>query len=134
MRREDIKSISIKDIRKFTGLVQADFCEYYEIPLSTLKKWEADPASKNYHECPIYVKNMLYRVVMMDFGERRKTMLTFDEQMKIASVRSEQAKYKNKMSFDEATAMQKAHMKEIQMDPLTLDEINQYIKEARDAV
>ena len=60
--------MKIKEIRKMTSLSQADFGKYYNIPLSTIKKWESTPDNQNYRECPIYVNQLLERVVKADFG------------------------------------------------------------------
>ncbi len=32
--------MTIKEIRKITGLTQRRFCEKYHVPLSTLRQWE----------------------------------------------------------------------------------------------
>lgn len=61
--------MNIREIRMLTGLSQAKFCKMYGIPLDTLKKWETGRESKNHRECPEYVKNMLLRLVEMDFEE-----------------------------------------------------------------
>ena len=59
-------------------------------------------------------------------------MLSFEEREKIAEIQSEQAKYKNMSSFDSLTEEQYKYNKENGIPPLTLDMINQYIKEVRD--
>ena len=59
--------MTIKEIRSLTGLSQADFGNYYNIPLPTIKKWETDPDKQNYRECPVYVNQLLERAVRMDF-------------------------------------------------------------------
>ena len=53
----------VKDIRKLTGLSQAEFCKRYKIPLDTLKKWECSPSSKNHRNCPDYFEALLERAV-----------------------------------------------------------------------
>lgn len=60
-------SMDIKEIRKKTGLSQAKFGEYYNIPLSTIKKWETAPGNQNYRECPVYLSQLLERAVEIDF-------------------------------------------------------------------
>ena len=60
--------MKIKEIRKLSGLSQTAFGKYYNIPVSTIKKWEADPSNQNYRECPVYVNQLLERVVKTDFG------------------------------------------------------------------
>ena len=59
--------MTIKEIRRLTGLSQADFGRQYNIPLSTIKKWEADPNNQNYRECPIYVNQLLEKAIRIDF-------------------------------------------------------------------
>ena len=59
--------MTIKEIRKITGLSQADFGEYYNIPLPTIKKWESTPDNQNHRNCPPYVNQLLERVVKIDF-------------------------------------------------------------------
>ena len=59
--------MNIKEIRQITGLSQKAFCELYDIPLSTLKNWEASPGKKNHRECPIYVVKLLEKAVKYDF-------------------------------------------------------------------
>lgn len=60
--------MTIKEIRRLTGMSQVDFGKQYNIPLSTLKKWEADPNKQNYRECPIYVKQLLEKVIRTEFN------------------------------------------------------------------
>lgn len=60
--------MTIKEIREITGFSQTEFGKYYNIPVSTIKKWESSPDSQNYRECPIYVNQLLERVVKIDFG------------------------------------------------------------------
>lgn len=57
------QSLSIKEIRKISGLSQSDFANKYEIPLTTLKKWEAPEDSSNHREPPTYLKILLEKVV-----------------------------------------------------------------------
>ncbi len=59
--------MTIKEIRNLTGLSQANFGEYYNIPLPTIKKWESTLDSQNHRNCPPYVKQLLERVVKIDF-------------------------------------------------------------------
>lgn len=60
--------MTIKEIRKMSGLTQSLFSQKYNIPLPTLKKWELKEDSPNYRECPVYVKLLLERVVKEDFA------------------------------------------------------------------
>lgn len=66
--------MTIKEIRGLTGLSQQDFGRYYNIPLPTIKKWESKPDNQNHRDCPVYVNQLLERVVKIDFsrGEDKK--------------------------------------------------------------
>ena len=64
--------MTIREIRKLTGLSQADFGKQYNIPLPTIKKWESDINSQNHRECPIYVKSLLEKVVRIDYSDVRE--------------------------------------------------------------
>ncbi len=61
--------MTIKEIRALTGLSQVDFGEHYNIPLPTIKKWESSPDNQNHRNCPLYVNQLLERVVRLDFNE-----------------------------------------------------------------
>lgn len=61
--------MTIKEIRNLTGLSQADFGELYNIPLPTIKKWELSPNNQNHRKCPLYVNQLLERVVKIDFSK-----------------------------------------------------------------
>ena len=61
-------ALTIKEIRKMTGLSQADFGKYYNIPLPTIKKWDTNPDNQNYRECPVYVNQLLEKAVRIDFS------------------------------------------------------------------
>ena len=58
--------MTIKSIRKYTGLTQKDFAAQYHIPLQTLKQWEADPESSSFRRPPDYVVYMLGRLTGAD--------------------------------------------------------------------
>lgn len=60
--------MQIKEIREMTGLTQYEFGRLYGIPISTLKKWEADRDSSNYRRCPEYVEMLLKKAVETDFS------------------------------------------------------------------
>lgn len=62
--------MTIKEIRKISGLSQIEFGKKYNIPVQTIKKWEANPNSSNHRNCPTYVKSLLKRVVMLDFENK----------------------------------------------------------------
>ena len=59
--------VTIREIRKITGLSQSDFGKLYNIPLPTIKKWESDSNNQNHRECPVYVKELLERAVKNDY-------------------------------------------------------------------
>ncbi len=59
--------MTIKEIRKISGLSQIAFGQKYNIPVQTIKKWEAEIDNPNHRTCPMYVNQLLERVVKMDF-------------------------------------------------------------------
>jgi Fic family protein len=59
--------MTIKGIRKYTGLTQKDFAAQYHIPLQTLKQWESEPGSSSYRRPPDYVIYMLGRLTGAEF-------------------------------------------------------------------
>ena len=55
--------MTIKEIRKHTGLSQVKFAEYYNIPRRTIEAWESgnrEPAD--------YLVSLLWRAVKEDFN------------------------------------------------------------------
>lgn len=62
--------MTIKEIRCLTGLSQIEFGKLYNIPLSTIKKWEADQSNQNYRKCPEYVSQLLEKAVLIDFATK----------------------------------------------------------------
>ena len=58
--------MTIKEIRNLSGLSQAAFSAKYNIPIATIKKWEAPRDNPNYRECPSYVNQLLERAVRYD--------------------------------------------------------------------
>ena len=64
--------MTIKEIRQFTGLSQRAFAKKYNIPITSLQNWEANTDSINHRECPVYVRELLERVVKMDYGHSAK--------------------------------------------------------------
>lgn len=54
--------MSVKEIRKKTGLSQREFAEKYQIPLQTLKQWESDEGSSSHRKPPEYVELLLSEV------------------------------------------------------------------------
>lgn len=55
--------MTIKEIRNYTGLTQEAFCKLYNIPRSTLEKWESGSRKP-----PEYLINLLQRAVLEDFS------------------------------------------------------------------
>lgn len=53
--------MEIKELRDKTGLSQAKFGKFYNIPLRTVQSWELKE-----RECPGYVLQLLERAVMED--------------------------------------------------------------------
>lgn len=68
-----MRDMTIKEIRALTGLSQAEFGRYYNIPLPTIKKWESEPDKQNHRECPVYVKELLERAARSDFTVEKET-------------------------------------------------------------
>ena len=66
--------MSIREIRKKTGLTQRAFAMSYRIPLQTLKQWESDSLSTSFRKPPAYVEYMLGRLVGYEFGQERHTV------------------------------------------------------------
>ena len=54
--------MSVKEIRKKTGLSQREFAEKYRIPLQTLKQWESSKGSSSHRKPPEYVEFLLSEV------------------------------------------------------------------------
>ena len=52
--------MSVKEIRKKTGLSQREFAEKYQIPLQTLKQWESDEGSSSHRKPPEYVLSLIH--------------------------------------------------------------------------
>ena len=55
--------LTVKDIRKLSGLTQLQFSEKYRIPLQTLKQWESSEGSSSHRQCPPYVCLLLQESV-----------------------------------------------------------------------
>lgn len=60
-------NMEIKEIRTMSGLSQRQFAEKYHIPFGTYQKWEVPVENMNHRDCPLYVKELLERVVREDF-------------------------------------------------------------------
>lgn len=55
--------MDVKEIRAMTGLSKDAFAKKYNIPVDTIKGWEAECDSKRYRKCPEYVKSLLESAV-----------------------------------------------------------------------
>ena len=58
--------MEIKELRNKTGLSQAKFGKFYNIPLRTVQSWELKE-----RECPGYVLQLLERAVLDDLANGR---------------------------------------------------------------
>ena len=54
-------SMDIKEIRQRTGLSQAKFGEYFEVPVRTIQKWE-----RNGSVPPEYIPKMMERILDLE--------------------------------------------------------------------
>lgn len=52
------KKMTIKEIRKYTGLTQKEFAEKYKIPKRTIENWETEK-----RKCPEYTIELLAKAV-----------------------------------------------------------------------
>ena len=59
--------MTIKQLRLKTGLSQAKFGMKYNIPLNTIKNWECNEDKPNHRDCPIYVLELLERMIAEDY-------------------------------------------------------------------
>lgn len=59
--------MTVKEIRKITGLSQAGFAEKYGIPKRTIESWES-PSVAPSRKPPEYLVKLLERVVKEDYG------------------------------------------------------------------
>lgn len=51
--------MTIKELRKMTGLTQEKFGEYFGIPRRTIQNWETDGESDNGRKCPAYLLDLM---------------------------------------------------------------------------
>lgn len=63
--------MTIKQIRAYSGLTQEAFSKKYNIPVSTIKGWEAPEENQRHRDCPDYVVNMLERLVVIDYQKTK---------------------------------------------------------------
>ena len=79
-------SIAVKELRESTGLTQKEFAATYDIPLSTLRKWEQGEASP----AP-YVLTLLARTLpdtnlsLKKVKTKNGTIFYYDEKQKMVS-------------------------------------------------
>lgn len=79
-------SIAVKELRESTGLTQKEFAAMYDIPLSTLRKWEQGEASP----AP-YVLTLLARTLpdtnlsLKKVKTKNGTIFYYDEKQKMVS-------------------------------------------------
>lgn len=71
--------MSVKGIRKRSGLTQKQFAERYHIPLQTLKQWESNEGSSSHRKPPEYVEYLLNQVTY------RSNNKEYDTAMKICA-------------------------------------------------
>lgn len=57
--------MTIKELRKRTGLSQQKFGDLYEIPLRTVQNWEGGVS-----EPPVYLVKLLERVILEDYPDK----------------------------------------------------------------
>ena len=69
--------MTIKEIRKLSGLPQPKFCEKYGIPLPTLRKWE-----QGIRKPTDYVIGWLERIVMEDLKMDKMVPMSMIDEMK----------------------------------------------------
>ena len=63
----DTNTSRARQIRKMSGLTQAESAEKYNIPKRTIETWEATAESAR-RQAPDYVLDLLERVVKEDFS------------------------------------------------------------------
>lgn len=56
--KNGVEIVTIKELRKQTGMTQKQFADYFEIPYRTIQNWEGD-----INKCPEYLlKLMQYKI------------------------------------------------------------------------
>ena len=53
--------MNVQELRKTTGLSQGKFAKYFNIPASTLRKWE-----QNATKPPVYIPEMIEKILKME--------------------------------------------------------------------
>ena len=61
---------TVKQLRSITGMTQTEFGRMYGIPLQTIKNWECNSSKSYARSCPEYVRVLLQRAVLEDFGDK----------------------------------------------------------------
>ena len=55
--------MTIKELREQSGMSQAEFAEYFNIPKRTIQNWEWEGVNKQGRKCPEYLlKLMKYKL------------------------------------------------------------------------
>ena len=71
--------MTIKELRKMTGLTQEKFGEYFGISRRTIQNWEADGASGNGRKCPDYLLELMEYKLRNENAIKGKWILTNSE-------------------------------------------------------
>lgn len=61
-------AIRLKAMRKRKGLSQQNLADRYGIPKRTIENWESGSAT--HRECPLYVLDMLERLLDIDYEDK----------------------------------------------------------------
>lgn len=61
-------ALRLKAMRKRKGLSQQDLADRYGIPKRTIENWESGSAM--HRECPLYVLDMLERLLDIDYEDK----------------------------------------------------------------
>lgn len=91
--------ISVKELRKLTGMTQVQFADKFSIPVNTIRSWEADKMSIKHRECPSYLFSLLCNSCGYDQDGNEKNGITYDELKKSLN---DYDKYGNFIGFDDA--------------------------------
>jgi DNA-binding transcriptional regulator YiaG len=62
-------AIRLREMRKRKGLTQKDLADRYGIPKRTVENWET--GSVQHRECPLYVLDMLERLLDIDYEDKK---------------------------------------------------------------
>lgn len=50
---------TVKELRQKMGMTLKEFSEYFETPLRTVQRWEADPGANSYSACPVNLFHLM---------------------------------------------------------------------------